>query len=224
MKSTTITSALLAMAASANAFVVTEDAGLTCHSAADSISSVSQVYEPGSTVGIVCQTPELWAKTVEGCYIQADTATYEAQTCEDVERGFFLDLRDDISARADNYPYKGSCGGVDPWNFYKCQCTSFCAFRINNRYGINFHNQYKGAHWGNANSWDEAAKATGVTINGNPKAGAIAQSNAGNYGHVAWVLSVSGSQVTIEEYNYAVSEGYGRRTLAASNFNYIHIG
>lgn len=128
-----------------------------------------------------------------------------------------------LTTRANDYPYGGSCSGVDPWNFYKCQCTSFVAYRINDRKGIHFTNQYKGNHWGNANSWDEAARASGVTINSTPKAGAIAQSNAGNYGHVAWVQSVSGSSVTIEEYNYVHTEGYSTRTLAKSTFNYIHL-
>lgn len=129
-----------------------------------------------------------------------------------------------LEARADDYPYSGGqCGSVDKWNYYACQCTSFVAWRVNDRLGINFHNQYKGYNWGNANTWDEAAKATGVKINSTPKKGAIAQSNAGGYGHVAWVSKVSGNKVTVEEYNYATSEAYGTRTVAKGEFNYIHI-
>jgi len=129
-----------------------------------------------------------------------------------------------IEVRANDYPYGGGCGGVDPWNFYKCQCTSFVAWRINDRKGIKFHNQYKGQHWGNANLWNDAAKASsGVTVNSTPKAGAIAQTDAGTFGHVAWVKSVSGSQVTIEEFNYVKTEGYSTRTVAASTFRYIHL-
>ena len=97
------------------------------------------------------------------------------------------------------------------------------AWRINKRLGIKFHNQYKGTNWGNANTWDDAAKRTGVKVNKTPKPGAVAQSNAGKYGHVAWVTAVNGNKVTIEEYNWAKREGYGKRTVDKSTFNYIHL-
>ncbi len=62
-----------------------------------------------------------------------------------------------------------------------------------------------------------------MTVNSTPKPGCVAQSNAGNYGHVAWVTAVGDSTVTIEEYNYGVKEGYGTRTVPKTSFNYIHI-
>ncbi|KAJ2851891.1 hypothetical protein IWW36_000664 [Coemansia brasiliensis] len=123
----------------------------------------------------------------------------------------------------DDYPYKSDCDGVDKWNYYKCQCTSFAAWRINERLGVKFHNYYKGPNWGNANTWDDAAKETGVPINGKPVPGCIAQTDAGKYGHVAWVTKVSGSTVTVEEYNWATKEGYGTRTVPKNTFKYIHI-
>ncbi|ELR04940.1 hypothetical protein GMDG_00198 [Pseudogymnoascus destructans 20631-21] len=83
-----------------------------------------------------------------------------------------------------NYPYKSQCGPEDKWHYFKCQCTSFVAWRINERLGIKFHNQYKGTNWGNVNSWDEAARKTGVHVDNNPVPGCIAQSNAGSAGHV----------------------------------------
>jgi surface antigen len=97
------------------------------------------------------------------------------------------------------------------------------AWRINSRLGVHFTNQYKGVNWGNANTWDEAARETGITINSTPKPGCIAQSNAGSAGHVAWVTAVGTDTVEIEEYNYGVREGYGKRTVAKGSFNYIHI-
>lgn len=130
---------------------------------------------------------------------------------------------DAVGTKADDYPYTGQCGSVDEWNYYACQCTSFVAWRINERLDINFHNQYKGYNWGNANTWDEAAKATGVTINNKPAVGAVAQSNAGGFGHVAWVSAVDGGSVTVEEYNYETVEAYGTRTVAKGEFNYIHV-
>lgn len=128
-------------------------------------------------------------------------------------------------AITNDYPYSGATGGVDPWNFYKGQCTSFAAWRINSRLGVSFTNQYGGQTFGNANHWDDAARAAGLTVSSVPQPGAIAQSDAGTYGHVAWVARVnSDDTVTIEEYNWGTPYTYGVRTVAASNFEYIYFG
>ncbi|MFC0528603.1 CHAP domain-containing protein, partial [Phytohabitans kaempferiae] len=125
----------------------------------------------------------------------------------------------------DDYPYRGQSSGVDPWNYYKGQCTSFAAWRINSRLGINFHNRYLGQHFGNANTWDDAARRAGLTVSSTPRPGAIAQSDGGSFGHVAWVAQVnSNGTVLIEEYNWATPTGYGRRTVSASSFEYIYFG
>ena len=125
-------------------------------------------------------------------------------------------------ATRDDYPYKGQGTGVDPWSFYKGQCTSFVAWRLNNRNHINFTNHYKGQHFGNANSWDNAARAAGISVTGTPHVGDVAQSNAGTYGHVAWVSAVGSTTVTVEEYNYLHSDRYDTRTVSKGSFNYIH--
>ncbi|ORX67031.1 hypothetical protein DL89DRAFT_304297 [Linderina pennispora] len=103
----------------------------------------------------------------------------------------------------DDYPCKGgSCSGVDKWNYYTCQCVSFVAWRINSRLGIDINNRYKGKRWDNTNEWDDAAHASGVTVNDTPKPGAVDQTSQGSrYRHVVWVAKVSGNSATIEEYN-----------------------
>ena len=113
-----------------------------------------------------------------------------------------------------NYPYSGQTSGVDRWNMYKGQCTSFAAWRIESVHHVKgFTNQYKGQHWGNANSWDDAARRSGVTVASRPKVGDIAQSDAGSYGHVAYVAKVnSNGSFVVEEYNWAHPEHYGTRT------------
>ncbi|KAF2625496.1 Cysteine, histidine-dependent amidohydrolase/peptidase, partial [Macroventuria anomochaeta] len=126
----------------------------------------------------------------------------------------------------DDYPYRGECpggNGVDKWNYYKCQCTSFVAWRINQKLDIKFHNRYKGQHWGNANTWDEAGKESeGVTVNKTPKVNSVAQWNKG-LGHVAWVTKVEGDYVHVEDYNYK-HEDYGTRKVKNNTFdNYIHL-
>lgn len=131
-----------------------------------------------------------------------------------------------LVARADDYPYKSSCPGsdaVDPWKFYKCQCTSFVAWRIVDRLDKHFKNDYKGQHFGNANNWDNAARSAGLTVNKTPKVNSVAMTNAGSAGHVAWVVGVSGGDVTVEEYNWNNREDYGKRTVAKGKFDYyIH--
>jgi len=135
-----------------------------------------------------------------------------------------------IPRDGDDYPYKKSCKDadeVDKWNFYKCDCTSFVAWRLNDVKKIEFTNKYKGQHWGNAGIWDDAARDSKVKINKTPKKGAVAQTDKSRSGkgHVAWVKSVSkdGNKVTVEEYNYR-KDKYGTRTVAKEDFQwYIHL-
>jgi surface antigen len=121
---------------------------------------------------------------------------------------------------------------VDPWNFYNRECTSFVAWRLNHDVGIAFHNWYKGHHWGDAAIWKQAALDSGVPVDGTPKVGAIAwwaKGSAGSSrGHVAWVIDVDSSSVTVEEYNYLTRGGYDRRTISRTSAyrpsGYIHLG
>lgn len=123
----------------------------------------------------------------------------------------------------DDYPYKNdSWENPDPWNFYKRECTSFAAWRLR-QLGVPFHNHYK-THWGNANHWDDAARAVGIRVDDTPTVGSIAQWNSGRFGHVAYVAEVANGQVLLEEYNYRGSHEYGTRRLSASSVeNYLHI-
>ncbi|KAL2143666.1 hypothetical protein VTI28DRAFT_10173 [Corynascus sepedonium] len=216
-----------------SAYPVTANGGLTCRSGPGTSYAAKKTYPKGYDIKISCQTSgtsvngnNIWDKTQDGCYVadyyvKTGVNGYVTKKCGSSGGG---GGGGSVPGPVKNdYPYKSSCGGVDPWNYYKCQCTSFVAWRINKRLGIKFHNQYKGTNWGNANTWDDAAKRTGVKVNKTPKPGAVAQSNAGKYGHVAWVTAVNGNKVTIEEYNWAKREGYGKRTVDKSTFNYIHL-
>ena len=112
----------------------------------------------------------------------------------------------------DDYPYRGQGTGVDPWNFYKGQCTSFAAWRVNHNLGIRFSNSYKGQHWGNAEHWDNAARAAGIPVYKTPKVGDIAVRSSGTYGHVAYVAKVNADGTfMVEEYNHVRSDTYSYR-------------
>ncbi|MGC5333818.1 CHAP domain-containing protein [Micromonospora sp. DT62] len=121
----------------------------------------------------------------------------------------------------DDYPYKGQTSGIDPWNFYKGQCTSFAAWAVRSRVGVAFHNQYKGqARWGNAKEWVAAAGRAGVPVYNSPKAGDVAVRLGGTYGHVAFVTRVNANGTfEIDEYNYVSADRYSHRTVSVGTAN-----
>jgi surface antigen len=115
---------------------------------------------------------------------------------------------------------------IDPWRFYNRECTSFVAWRLNSRNGVAFNDYYRGPLWGNANNWGNAARSLGIPVNSTPAVGSVAWSNAGTFGHVAWVSDVNADgTINVEEYNYALTGAYHvRYNLPASTFTgYIHI-
>ncbi|KAJ2714374.1 hypothetical protein H4R19_001761 [Coemansia spiralis] len=214
-----------------NCYHIYKATTVNCRSSPGTSGTVVRTYTATDDVSLTCQTSgetisgnSLWDKTTDGCYV----ADYYLQTGS---TGYVVGKCDSSGGGGGNvpgpmvndYPYSGQCSGVDQWNYYKCQCTSFAAWRINKRLGIKFDNHYKGPNWGNGNTWDDAARQTGVVINNTPVPGSIAQTNAGTYGHVAWVAKVSGDSVTVEEYNYVHKEAYGTRTVPKSTFSYIHL-
>lgn len=106
---------------------------------------------------------------------------------------------------------------IDQWGEYNRECTSFVAWALYSRNGFTmpFHD--------NANNWGPDAIRRGYAVNSSPAVGSVAWSNAGTYGHVAYVVAVGGGNVTIEEYNHNWTGTYDKRTVAASAFTgYIH--
>lgn len=142
----------------------------------------------------------------------------------------------DATVGRDDYPSRLKDAAqdslVDPWNFYNRECTSFVAWRLNNDVGIDFHNWYDGYHWGDAAIWKRAAVDSGVPVDDTATVGAIAwwaKGSAGSSrGHVAWVMAVDSSSITIEEYNYLHAGRYDRRTISRTDAvwptAFIHLG
>jgi surface antigen len=118
--------------------------------------------------------------------------------------------------------YNGSYG--DPWGFALRNCTSFVAWRLRETNGMDdFENHFGGVHWGNAENWNEAASELGYLVDDVPALGAVAQTDDGRVGHVAWVSAIGDGTVTVEEYNHSVAGGYGVRTVPTSDFRYLHL-
>ncbi|QXJ25625.1 CHAP domain-containing protein [Actinomadura graeca] len=124
----------------------------------------------------------------------------------------------------DDYPYRnGDWDKPDRWNFFQRECTSFAAWRLNQR-GVRFNNNYKGVRWSNASNWDDAARRARIRVDKNPTVGSIAQWNSGRFGHVAYVARSSGGTVLVEEYNRRGTHRYGQREIRVREVeNFIHI-
>ena len=210
-----------AIADAATGTVHTSAASLTVRSGPGTGYRAVAALKKGTKVTISCQTTgstvrgtygtsNLWDKIGSGRYV-SDAYVYTgsdsrvAPTCGGSTPA-------PTGAIKDDYPYRGASSGIDPWNFYKGQCTSFAAWRVRHNLGISFSNSYKGQHWGNANHWDNAARAAGVPVSSTPRVGDIAVRNSGTWGHVAYVAKVNNDgSFMVEEYNHVRSDTYSYR-------------
>lgn len=115
------------------------------------------------------------------------------------------------------YPYS-SCGGIDAWSFYTCQCTSYAAWRsaMNGPVPGSVLSDWGSGHRANGGDWGALGSSHGYTVNSTPSAGAIMSfpyQRGMPYGHVAIVDSVnSDGTVNVSEYNYSYQEAFGTRT------------
>jgi surface antigen len=116
------------------------------------------------------------------------------------------------------YPHPPACTGggacvADKWLFYRGQCTSWVAYRLNERDGVRFGNAYGGmGRWGNAVHWAAQARKLGITVNRTPAVGAVAwyaSTRAAPDGHVAYVERVrSATSFVMSEMNYDADDGF----------------
>lgn len=81
--------------------------------------------------------------------------------------------------------------------------------------------------WGNANTWDDRARADGYIVDHTPAVNAVFQSDAGDLGHVAYVIKVDEKtgDWTISEMNAPHFNVVTQRTFskdAAQYYTFIH--
>lgn len=81
--------------------------------------------------------------------------------------------------------------------------------------------------WGNANTWDDRAKADGYSVDHTPAVGAVYQTDGGDLGHVAYVTALDDQtgKWTISEMNYKGLNIVSTRTFpkdTAIFYNFIH--
>ena len=121
-------------------------------------------------------------------------------------------------AAGDDYPWRSS-SGLSPLRYVARQCTDFVAWRINRDAGStsapwkwDWGNMTPGG--GSASAWAGAWKRNGWKTSNTPVRGAVAWFS-GN--HVAYVKSVDGKNVNLEEYNWNGSGAYHTRTISSSD-------
>jgi peptidoglycan DL-endopeptidase CwlO len=110
---------------------------------------------------------------------------------------------------------------LDDWGMYNRECVSYTAFRV--AASGRFMPGWGWASRGNANQWDDNARAAGIPVDGNPQAGDVAISNSGAYGHAMYVESVNGNgTINISQYNVNLDGRYSTNTVARGSLVFIH--
>jgi peptidoglycan DL-endopeptidase CwlO len=108
---------------------------------------------------------------------------------------------------------------ADPWGMYLRQCVSYTAWKV---WRSGRHMPFWGGR-GNANKWDDNARAAGIPVNNTPKHGAVGISNTGYYGHAVYVEHVYGDgRILISQYNASWNGRYSEAVVHQSKFVYIH--
>jgi uncharacterized protein YraI len=114
-----------------NAYPITGD-GVNCRSGPGTSYAIKKTYPKGTDIKISCQTSgtevngnSIWDKTEDGCYVsdyyvKTGTNGYVTTKCSSSSGGGGSTGSIPGPVK-DDYPYKSSCGGVDPWNYYKCR-------------------------------------------------------------------------------------------------------
>lgn len=140
---------------------------------------------------------------------------------------------------ANTYPHRNECPQLadtkDDWNFLKCECTSYVAWKLNELWDImnmedpTFTNKYlSDKRWSDAKNWKERALAAGIYVDNNPLPGDVAWWGNGIYGHVAFVEMVNpDGSVDISEYNAVPPFGHvfsvRRNVTNIDAFLHIHL-
>ena len=121
----------------------------------------------------------------------------------------------------DDYPYKtDSPEDVDPWDFFKRECTSFVAYRLNEV--MEFKNGMGGGRFSNAHNWDNNARRLGYKVDKNATVGSVMVRESGRFGHVAIVAKVAKKRVFVEQYNAGGSHRYSKGWLPRAGKKFIH--
>lgn len=136
-----------------------------------------------------------------------------------------LTIGDDYPMEWRRLPYQPYV--TDTWKFVQRQCTSFVAWCLNSRNGVDFNAQYGNVWWGDAKTWVDSARRANIPVDHTPAIGSVYCKITGSKtGHVGWVIEVDGSWVRIQEYNHNKDGMYHTTRLNYANQDniyFIHI-
>lgn len=125
-------------------------------------------------------------------------------------------------ADGSGYPYRNAPWPndiSDPWGMYMRQCVSYTAWKVA---ASGRHMPYWGGR-GNANQWDDNARAAGIPVDYNPRVGDVAISNSGYYGHAMYVEAVYGDgTIYVSQYNAAWTGTYSEARISKGSLVFIH--
>jgi surface antigen/cell division protein FtsB len=117
---------------------------------------------------------------------------------------------------------------IDSWGMYNRECVSYTAFKVHMDF-LTGRDSRDMPYWGgvgNANQWDDNARAAGIPVDNNPTPGSIAISNAGYYGHAMYVEAVSvvnGQQaVYVSQYNAMLDGRYSEGWRYTTGLVFLH--
>jgi surface antigen len=113
---------------------------------------------------------------------------------------------------------------IDSWGMYNRECVSYTAFMVHQEFlaGQASHDMPWWGGVGNANQWDDDARAAGIPVDTNPTVGSIAISNAGFYGHAMYVAAVSGNTIYVQQYNANLNGQYSEGWRYTTGLVFIH--
>ena len=113
---------------------------------------------------------------------------------------------------------------IDSWGMYNRECVSYTAWKVA---ASGRHMPYWGGV-GNANQWDDDARAANIPTDSNPKAGDVAIKNSGPYGHAMYVEHVyDDGAIYVSQYNASLDGTYSEAFISAAtvrsyNLVFIH--
>jgi surface antigen len=88
---------------------------------------------------------------------------------------------------------------LDNWGMYNRECVSYTAWKV----AASGRDMPYWGGYGNANQWPSNARAAGIPVDGNPRAGDVAIAYWGSYGHAMYVESVNDDgTINISQYNW----------------------
>ena len=113
---------------------------------------------------------------------------------------------------------------IDSWGMYNRECVSYTAFKVHQDFlaGKDRHDMPYWGGRGNANEWDEDARAAGIPVDSNPTPGSIAISNAGAFGHAMYVEAVNGDEIYVQQYNQQLTGQYSEGWRYTTGLVFLH--